>query len=228
MRYYFGIILIGLMLGSFSVDAQKLNPMENDIPLPEPQLKGKISLEETISQRRSKRRYRPQELTLEQISQLLWSAQGITDEGGGFRSAPSAGALYPMEIYLLNKDGLFHYLPEEHKLERASQDDLRRELAAAAWGQSFIAQAPVDIVIAAVYERVTSRYGARGSRYTDIEVGHIAQNIHLQAVALGLGSVPVGAFDDRAVKELLKLPKEEQPLYIIPVGYPKQENRLQR
>ncbi len=124
-----------------------------------------------------------------------------------------------MEIYLLNQDGLFHYLPEEHKLEQVLQKDLRRELAAAALGQGFVAQAPVAVVIAARYEKVTSHYGSRGRRYTDIEVGHIAENIHLQAVALGLGSVPVGAFNDQAVKRLLKLPDAQEPLYIIPVGY---------
>ncbi len=216
-----GVISIGFMLGTSCVYAQELKAMENEIILPQPWLKGKISVEQAIEQRRSKRRYHPQELTLAQMSQLLWSAQGITDRKSGFRAAPSAGALYPMEIYLLNKDGLFHYLPEEHKLEQVLQKDLRRELASAGLGQSFIAQAPVDIVIAAVYERITSRYGRRGELYTDIEVGHIAQNIHLQAVALGLGSVPVGAFDEGAVKELLKLPNKEQPLYIIPVGYAK-------
>lgn len=224
MRQIFGIIFVGFILGVsflYAQDVQQLETMENEILLPRPQLKGKMSVEQAIEERRSKRRYHPQELTLAQISQLLWSAQGITDRQRGFRAAPSAGALYPMEIYLLNKDGLFHYLPEEHKLEQVLQEDLRRGLAGACFGQSFIAQAPVDIVIAAVYERITAHYGLRDSRYTHIEVGHIAQNIHLQAVALGLGSVPVGAFDQGAVKELLKLPNEEQPLYIIPVGYPK-------
>lgn len=221
MKPIFGIILIGFILATPSGYAQQPKAMEKEISLPAPRLKGKISLEEAISQRRSKRRYSQQSLSLEQISQLLWSAQGITDKRGRFRAAPSAGALYPMETYLLNKDGLFHYLPERHKLEQISLKDLRTELARAALGQSFVAQAPVSIVIAAGYEKISSRYGQRGKRYTDIEVGHIAQNIHLQAVALGLGSVPVGAFDDQKVKELLQLPDAEQPLYIIPVGYVK-------
>ncbi len=212
------VLVFGL---SSAVDAQQLKVMKEEITLPAPKLKGKVSLEQAIAERRSKRRFSSQELTLEQIAQLLWSAQGITESRKGQRVAPSAGALYPMEIYLLSKDGLFHYLPQEHKLEQVLQNDLRRELATAALGQSFIAAAPVAIIIAAVYERVTSRYGSRGKRYTDIEVGHIAQNIHLQAVALGLGSVPVGAFDDQALKQLLNLPDDEQPLYIIPVGYPK-------
>lgn len=211
---------MGFAFGAF-LCAQQLMAMEKEISLPQPQLQGKISVEEAISKRRSKRRYSPQSLSLEQISQLLWSAQGITDISSGFRSSPSAGARYPMEIYLLSSDGLFRYLPDGHKLEQVSEEDLRSELADAALGQSFVAEAPVDIVIAAVYERVTSRYGVRGERYTDIEAGHIAQNIHLQAVALGLGSVPVGAFDDQKVKKLLGLTDEEQPLYVIPVGYPR-------
>lgn len=208
-----------LVFGLSSVDARQLKVMKKEISLPIPKLKGKISLEQAIKERRSKRSFSPQELTIEQIGQLLWSAQGITESRRGLRAAPSAGALYPMEIYLLNKDGLFHYLPKKHKLEQVLQKDLRKELAVAAWGQSFVAFAPVAIVIAAAYERISSRYGQRGQRYTDIEVGHIAQNIHLQAVALGLGSVPVGAFDDQALKQLLKLADDEQPLYIVPVGY---------
>ncbi len=124
-----------------------------------------------------------------------------------------------MEIYLVTKDGLFHYLAQEHGLERLVKDDLRNSLADAALGQGSISQAGANIVICAVYSRVTSKYGERGIRYTHIEAGHVAQNIHLEAVALGLGSVPVGAFDDAQVKKVLSLPKDNEPLYIIPVGY---------
>lgn len=219
MRYIVGITLVGFVLGMGSVLAEESKEMEKEIALPQPKLTSQVSLEETISQRRSKRKFSSQQLSQEQISQLLWSAQGITDQGRGFRGAPSAGALYPMEIYLASKDGLFHYLPQGHKLEQVFKKDIRRELAAASLGQGFVHQAPINIVIAAVFERITSHYGSRGRRYTDIEVGHIAQNVHLQAVALGLGSVPVGAFDDQRVKKVLKLAEEEEPLYIIPVGY---------
>ncbi|MBN3038888.1 MAG: SagB/ThcOx family dehydrogenase [Candidatus Omnitrophica bacterium] len=193
--------------------------MEKEIKLPQAQLKGKVPLEQAIQQRRSVRRYSSQELTLEQTSQLLWSAQGITQKDKGFRAVPSAGALYPSELYVLNKEGLFHYLPDGHSLRQVSQRDIRADLAQACRGQVFVEQAPLSIVIAMVYERVTSRYGSRGRLYADIEVGHIAQNVHLQAVALGLASVPVGAFDDEKVKNLLDLSKEQQPLYIIPIGY---------
>lgn len=194
-----------------------------EIQLPKPQTKGKISLEEAIAKRRSVRSFSSKELTWQEISQLLWAAQGVTQRRGGrgLRSAPSAGALYPMEIYALTKDGVYHYIPDAHALEVLRETDLRNDLSSASLGQSSVRQASLDIVICAIYERVTSSYGERGRRYTDIEAGHIAQNIHLQAVALGLGSVPIGAFNDGQVKSVLNLPKDEVPLYIIPIGYTK-------
>ncbi|MBL7151881.1 MAG: SagB/ThcOx family dehydrogenase [Candidatus Omnitrophica bacterium] len=196
---------------------------EKEIQLPQPQTTGKIYLEEAIAGRRSQRSFSSKELTREQIAQLLWAAQGITQRSGGrsLRSAPSAGALYPMEIYAVTKDGLYHYLPERNALEVLAEGDLRKELSGAALGQSAVSEAALDIVIYAVYERLTSKYGERAKRYADIEAGHIAQNIHLQAVALGLGSVPVGAFNEAQVSKALNLPKEQVALYIIPVGYTK-------
>jgi SagB-type dehydrogenase family enzyme len=119
----------------------------------------------------------------------------------------------------VKKDGIFHYVPEHNVLEKISGQDAREPLAAAAYGQRFVADAPINIVIAAVYGRVMSKYGERGIRYTDIEAGHAAQNVALQAVALGLDSVPVGAFSDAAVAKTLLLPKDVKPLYILPVGY---------
>ena len=193
-----------------------------EIQLPEPILEGKMSLEETVLKRRSQRSFKQKDLNLAQISQLLWAAQGITGKkrlGFALRTAPSAGALYPMEIYLLSQNGLFHYLPLSHKLEVLIHSDLRDSLAAAAWGQESISQAAVDIVICAVYQRVTEKYGQRGKKYVHIEAGHIAQNVHLQAVALGLASVPIGAFRNDQAKSILSLPAEHEPLYIIPVGY---------
>ena len=191
-----------------------------EIKLPEPTLKGDVSLEEAIVKRRSVRSYSSKDLTEEEISRIVWAAQGITSKRG-FRVAPSAGALFPLEIYVVKKQGLFYYVPHEHKLMEKQRGDLRQKLAEAAYGQIFIAEAPVNIVICAVYERVTKRYGERGVRYTHIEVGHAAQNVHLEAVALGLSSVPIGAFSDSAVSKLLGLPSEERPLYIIPVGHKK-------
>ena len=194
-----------------------------EIQLPVPIQKGEMPLEGAISKRRSQREFMQKELDWAQIGQLLWAAQGITAKKWGyeFRSAPSAGALYPMEIYVVSKEGLFHYLPSGHKLEVLNQKDLRNSLAGAALGQEPVREAPVVIVICTVYERVTRKYGKRGIRYAHIEAGHVAQNVHLQAVALGLGSVSIGAFSDEEIKNVLSLPPDHEPLYIIPVGYPK-------
>ncbi|MDD5566192.1 MAG: SagB/ThcOx family dehydrogenase [Candidatus Omnitrophica bacterium] len=211
------IILIMLFTGREGVAMAKTKELQ----LPPPKSKGAVSLEEVIAKRRSHRSFNNQELSLAQISQLLWAAQGITERKGGhsLRNAPSAGALYPMEIYALTKDGLYHYLPQSHTLEVLSEGDLRGKLSGVSLGQASVSNAPLDIVICAVYERVTSKYRERGNRYVAIEAGHIAQNIHLQAVALGLVSVPVGAFSDEEVQKALNLPADCIPLYIIPVGY---------
>jgi len=188
--------------------------------LPAPRTTGKMSLEQAIARRRSIRQFAAKDLTREQVGQLAWAAQGITEPSRGLRTAPSAGATYPMELYLVKRDGVFRYLPNGHRLERVSADDKRAALAQAALGQSSVQEAAVDIVVAAVYERTKRRYGDRAERYVHIEAGHVAQNIHLQAVALGLGSVSVGAFDDAGVSSTLGLPSEQAPLYIIPVGHP--------
>ena len=162
------IMLMGLWYFILPMEVNSAMGSENVISLPEPKLKGAMSLEEAIQRRRSKRSYLSQELTLEEISQLLWSVQGITDERRGFRAAPSAGALYPLEIYLVKADGLYLYLPDGHRIKRLSEKDLRRPLAEVAFWQEYIAQAPIDIVICAVYKRVTSKYRKRGIRYADI------------------------------------------------------------
>lgn len=213
MWYKFSLILC-----LSTLFCQKGGGME-EIVLPQPKFKGDVSLEECILRRRSVRRYRPEKVGLEEVGQLCWAAQGITDERRGFRAAPSAGATYPLELYLVKSDGFFRYIPEEHKLIKLKDEDLRVLLARASLGQEFIEEAPLDFVITAIYQRTTARYGKRGERYVHIEVGHAAQNIHLQAVALGFSSVPVGAFYDGEVSKVLALPEEEVPLYIIPVGY---------
>lgn len=191
------------------------------INLSKPKLKGSISVEEAIQKRRSVRNYSTKDISMEDISQLLWACQGITDERRPLRASPSAGALYPLEIYLVKRDGVFHYIPEGHKLEAVSNKDVRRELALAAYNQGCVIEAGIDIVICAIYERVMSKYGERGIRYTDMEAGHAAQNVFLQAEALGLSSVPVGAFSDTKVTKVLNLPAGTKPLYILPVGYKK-------
>ncbi|MEM0202814.1 MAG: SagB/ThcOx family dehydrogenase [Archaeoglobaceae archaeon] len=192
------------------------------IKLPEPSLDGKKSLEKTLAERRSIREYSNEPLTIQELSQLLWSAQGITDPRG-FRTAPSAGALYPLEVYVVVgrvegvKPGVYRYVPQNHEIVRVLEGDVREELSTSAVGQKWVKDAAIDIVITAVYERTTSKYGERGIRYVHFEVGHVAQNVLLQATALDLGAVPVGAFYDEKVKKLLNLSIEE-PLYIIAIG----------
>lgn len=186
--------------------------------LPEPDMKGTISVEEAISKRRSVRSFDSKALTEAEISQLLWAAQGITSKRRGFRASPSAGATFPLETYLVTEKGVFHYLPEKHALEEVRKGDVRGKLSLAALGQRFVRQAPASIVFTAVFERTTRRYGSRGNMYVHMEAGHAAENIHLQAVALGLASVPVGAFLEKGVETVIGSPKNEKALYIIPVG----------
>lgn len=193
------------------------------IELPKPTVLGKMSLEESILRRRSERNFeKEKELTLEQLSQILWAAQGITDQSYGFRAAPSAGALYPLQFYVVKKDGVFRYIPDGHKLVQLAEDDRRPSLVRASLGQAFIREAPVDIVISGNFAITQAKYGARAFRYVCMEIGHAAENIQLQAVALGLTSVPIGAFWDDVVKKTLDLPDNQDPLYIIPVGYAEQ------
>lgn len=186
--------------------------------LPKPKTKGTMSVEEAIAARRSVRSYSNRALAEEEISQLLWAAQGITEERRGYRSAPSAGATYPLETYAVIPEGVFRYDPQQHALNEVKAGDVRGRLARAAYDQWFIGEAGATIVFAAVPQRTTQRYGTRGQMYIHMEAGHAAQNVHLQAVALGLGSVPVGAFDDDAVAAVLGLPRGQVPLYLVPVG----------
>ena len=193
------------------------------ISLPKPRAEGPLSLERSLLARRSVRSYSRAALSLEDVSQLLWAAQGITGRGG-YRTAPSAGALYPLETFLCAgrveglPAGVYKYRPQAHDLLRLAEGDLRGKLAEAALGQTWIREAPATVALAAVFRRVTGRYQQRGVRYAWMEAGHAAQNVLLQAVALGLGAVPVGAFDDRSVQRLLRMASEEEPLCLIPAG----------
>lgn len=192
--------------------------MPDTITLPEPDLKGSAALEQLLAQRRSRREFLSTPLSPEQIGQLAWAAQGQTSRQK-YRTAPSAGATYPLELFVVTCDGLFGYLIDRHALRHVSTVDVRRELAAAAWNQAFISRAPLTLVFAAKFSRTTQRYGQRGLRYVYMEAGHAAQNVHLQAEALGLGSVAVGAFDDDAVSEVLSLPAGLEPIYMVVVGH---------
>lgn len=194
--------------------------------LPSPSQKGGMSLAEAIARRRSIRRFTPQPVSQSQLSQILWAAQGTSDASGRHRTAPSAGATYPLEIFVVCGtnciegigSGMYHCNTNSHSLTLRHKEDMRLELARAALDQEFIYEAPVDIVICAVYERTLSRYGARGERYVHIEVGHAGQNIYLQATSLGLATVAIGAFYDEQVRNVLQLEEQYKPLYIMPVG----------
>ncbi|MEN2984635.1 MAG: SagB/ThcOx family dehydrogenase [Dictyoglomaceae bacterium] len=194
------------------------------IKLPEPRYKGNISVEEALLRRRSIRSYKDEALSLKEISQILWSAQGITDKRTGFRTAPSAGALYPLEIYLVAgkvKDlepGVYKYKPETHEIILVLKEDKRNDLYISALRQEWIKNAPIVVVISAVFERTTVKYGERGIRYVYMEAGHCSQNIYLQCVSLNLGTVAIGAFYDEEVKRVLNLQKNESPLYLMPIG----------
>lgn len=195
--------------------------------LPAPNLDDQFSVARAIQQRRSRRRFRDDPLNLAQLGQLLWCAQGITGHRGHRKAVPSAGATCPIEVFVAVGEqtvegleaGVHKYVPDGHALEMASSGDVRGALGEAALGQDFLVDAPVDILMAADYARTEKRYGSRARRYVDMEAGHISQNIYLQAEALGLGTVAVGAFDDEAVARVFGLPTALVALYIMPVGY---------
>ncbi len=195
------------------------------IQLPEPKKDTDTALEEALNARRSIRHYRDAPLTQANISQLMWAAQGVT-HGRGFRTAPSAGALYPLEVYAVighaeNIDaGIYHYQPKAHQLKPVKTGDHRKALCSAGLSQSAIRNAPVSIVMTGVFERTTGKYGKRGMQYVFMEAGHAAQNVLLQAVSLKLAAVPIGAFDNQAVSRSMDLSEAETPLYILCIGRP--------
>jgi SagB-type dehydrogenase family enzyme len=222
MRLLLPLLLVAVLTCCAQPGEEKNENSPEKIKLPEPSKDGKKSLERTLTERRSIRDYSNENLTLKELSQLLWAAYGITDPRG-FRTAPSAGALYPLEIFVVAgrvdglEPGIYRYDPKRHEIIRVVEGDRREELSKAAVGQACVKNAAINMVITAVYERTTVKYGERGIRYVHFEVGHAAQNVLLQATALDLGAVPVGAFSDAEVKSILKL-SEEDPLYIIAIG----------
>jgi len=197
--------------------------MSNRIQLPSPAYKSECDVNRALHGRRASREYTEGGISLAEVAQLLWSAQGVTTLGG-FRTAPSAGGLYPLETYVVVgvvddlAPGVYRYVANNHTLKPTVSGDKREALAAACLGQNWLASAPVILVFSAVYERTTSKYGDRGKRYVHMEVGHAGQNVSLSAVAMGLGAVVVAAFDDDEVKGVLELPAEENPLYVMPIG----------
>jgi len=221
-----GALLVFAVILGFTVAP----PVEagESISLPSPTRRGTLSIEEALQRRRSVRELGSAKLTIQQISQLAWAAQGITNPDG-LRTAPSAGALYPLELVIVAnrvsglEPGCYRYVPPRHALTRieGESDAVSKELARAALGQEWIASAPAIFVVTGVEQRTEQKYGARARRYVMIEVGCAAQNLLLQAVALGLTATPVGAFSDRQVVGILKLGTGESPALIVPVGRPR-------
>jgi len=207
--------------------------------LPLPEKLTEVSVEEAILLRRSVREYAPDPIRLKHLAMILWAAYGITDPRG-FRASPSAGATYPLEVYavvgekgVLLEDGtylragVYKYDVHRHLLVLVRAGDVRGELAAAALGQEWVEEAPASLVVCAVFERTVSRYGERGRvRYVPMEVGHLGQNVYLMATALGYGAVVVGAFHDDRVRAVIGAPPEEEPMYVIPIGVPKEPRRV--
>ncbi len=207
--------------------------MEEGIQLPDPCRRGNISVEQALHSRRSIREYKDEPLSLAEIAQILWAAQGISEgtgessvfrPRGRFRTAPSAGALYPLEIYVVAGEvaglekGLYKYIPQRHSLKKVQEGDRRTSLSKAALWQGWVKNAPSVLVISGVYERTSAKYGQRAERYVHMEAGAVVQNVYLQAVSLGMGTVVVGAFNDQDVKTVLDLPKGEHPLALMPLG----------
>lgn len=218
------ILLAGTIVGPImkGASAETRGGAER-IGLPPPAPNRQMTVEAAIRSRRSIREFGPGSITIDEISQILWAAQGITDRAG-YRAAPSAGALYPLEISLIAGDirslpaGIYRYDPRAHALDAVAAGDRRVAIAEAALAQRWIADAAAILVIAAVEERTTVKYGRRGVRYVHIETGHAAQNVYLQAAALGLGTTIVGAFKDNEVKDVANLRRDETPLCLLPIG----------
>jgi SagB-type dehydrogenase family enzyme len=216
------ILLILSVVVQPAIAGQTMESLSS-INLPEPRTEHGTSVEQALRLRRSVRSFSAKPLQLAEAAQLLWSAQGITSREG-LRTAPSAGALYPLEIYLVAGNvndlpvGLWHYLPDTHRLERLADTDIRIPLAHAALDQAWIREAAAVVVFAAVYERTSRKYGERATRYVHIEAGHAAENLFLQAVSLDLKTVIVGAFRDDELRNTLQLPEDHAPLILMPVG----------
>ncbi len=223
-------VLAGVVI--VSVACSNENNAEEDamgtrVELPEPKTDGEVPLERTIAERRSRRSFSDRGISLEDAGQILWSAQGLTE--GHYRAAPSAGATYPLEMFVAVGEGtvgdlaagVYRYHPGDHALSQGVVGDVRGRLAGAALRQGFVADGAMVVVIAADYGRTTGRYGERGIRYVHMEVGHVGGNIYLQCEALNLGTVAVGAFDDEEVEDVVGISGELDALYIMPVGHPR-------
>ena len=223
-------VIVDLVFGTFNVirtDGGDGSESGDIVPLPTPDETSDVSVEEAIANRRSRREYGESALTRDELGQLLWAAQGVTERTSGFRAAPSAGALYPLEMYVIVgtpgvtdlETGLYRYRPANHELIRDELGNVQSELRVAALDQEDVEKAAVDIVMCAVDEQTTQQYGDRGrTRYVPMEAGHAGENLYLQAEALDLATVSIGAFEDDRVRDTVGIPTDQRPLYIFPVG----------
>ena len=225
MKVYFRIAVVFIaLLSSCAINESVIDVADEGalIELPGPRMSSDMSVEQALKTRRSIRKFQPQPLTLEEVSQLLWAAQGVTTYRS--RTTPSAGGLYPLEVFLVvgNVEGLvagvYRYVPKNHAVKQILVGDVRKSLSSAAYWQKWVGSGAIALVFAGVYDRTTKKYGNRGHRYVHMEAGHAAQNVYLQAQALGLGTVVVGAFMDSSVNSVLHMNDDEQPLSIMPVG----------
>lgn len=215
VRNIFSVLLV--LAGFFAAIPAVAQQSAEQIKLPAPAMTGPMSLEQALSERRSTRRFSESLLKVEDLGQLLWAAQGMNP--GGRRTAPSAGAIYPMRVYVFDRGGVFVYDPKDHKLIRKSDRDMRGELAGAALSQRSVAEAAAVFVLAAQVKKTAAKYKDRAVRYCDLEAGHIAQNVALQAQARGLGMVTIGAYNDDDVRKLLGLEASWRITYLLPLGY---------
>ena len=229
-RLFLGIALLGLPLPQWVCRAaagKKPPRKEAFMKLPPVATNGAVSVEAALQRRRTVRTYGSKAFDLPQLAQLMWAAQGITGKRGFKRAAPSAGALYPMDVYAVIGEaavhslnaGIYHYTPEKHALDLVAAGDFRSGVAGACLSQQWMAQAPLNVVITAEYDRARRKYGQRAVRYAMIEAGHIGQNLFLQAEALGLRAGIVGAFNDGDLQHAMRIPPAHEPLLVMPVGY---------
>ena len=222
----FTIILVGFAAICLGQRRSRVSPVKI-VQLSAPRLTGPVSFEQALAKRRSVRQFTSQPLNFAQIGQLAWAGQGITEPEKGLRTAPSAGAIYPIKLYFVTQEGTFVYHPDKHSLEEIVSRDVRDRLAAAS-KQELVAEAGCDIIITGSVKKLAARYGNKAKRYMLLEAGHIAQNIQLQAVSLGLASVPIGAFKIRDVSKACRLPTNLEPIYIICVGYPAGQTTIEK
>jgi SagB-type dehydrogenase family enzyme len=197
-----------------------------EIPLPKPRLESRVSVEEALLKRRSVRDFAAAPLTIVEVGQLLWAAQGVTSASGQ-RAAPSAGALYPLELYVVAGQvtglaaGVYRYIPKNHTLVPVTSSDRRAALSKGAWKHHSITDAPATLVFSGVFTRTTRKYGGRGVRYVYMDAAHAAENVYLQAVALDLATFIIGGFDDGLVAQAVSLAAGEEAVALMPLGRPK-------